>query len=197
MITIKVIYDSESKRLMFDFTCSLLSDHYSLFEKEFSKSKKEGFIPGDFSISRVEKDRCMLVLPIVIPGIERAPDNQSASALVPKELINKITSLLNDFRAEAIKDEIRTTEFIPLSGYSVKNLQKDIVTAIKAKRNFCLIESYSDYQKFENREISRLRQYKVKHSTNDYSEIALSIYEGNLKRIKDQYTPKLEEVDWE
>lgn len=197
MTILKGIYDSSNKRLMIDFSCSLLRDYYEIFENVTNKYKMSGSLPKGVEINKLEESRCVMVIPIVLPGVDKLGDGERiASGIIPKDLIEKISSVIEDFKASALEKELLTTEFIPLSGYPVKKLKEDIVEAIKNKRNFCIIDNYSNYEKFYNHETTKMNIYKAKYSSNDYSEIALSIYEGKLKDLKVEYLPKLEEIDW-
>ena len=196
MMILKGLYDSANKRLMIDYSCSLLRDYYEILEVVVKKHKKAGNLPKDLEVQKLEESRCILSVSIDIPGSENLSNGDRVTG-IPSEFMEKIVSIIEDFRNSAIEKELKTTEFIPLNGYPLKDLQTDIVEAIKNKRNFCLIDKYSDYKKFSKREITKLRQYKVIYPSNDYSEVALSIYEGDLKSLREQYIPKLEEIDWE
>lgn len=196
MIILKGIYDSVNKRLMIDFSCSLLREHYEILDSTVKKHKKFGYISKDLEIQKLEDSRCLITIPINIPGTDGLENGERVTG-IPKDLLNGLTAVLDDFKNSALDKEFKTTEFIPLYGYSVETLKSDIVEAIKAKRNFCLIDKYSEYKRFSKKEITKLQQYKVMYPTNDYSEIALSIYEGDLKSLREKYMPKLVEVDWE
>lgn len=196
MIIIKGLYDSNNKRLIIDYSCSLLRDHFGIFRNEVEKSKKIGRIPSDLELQQIEDTRCLIIIPFILPGAENLENGDRITG-VPKDLIDKITELLDNFRDSAMEKEFTTTEFIPLIGYPIKDLQTDVIEAIKNKRNFCIIDKYSDYKKFSKHEITKLRQHKVMYKTNDYSEVALCIYEGDLKSLRERFIPKLEEVDWE
>lgn len=196
MMILKGIYDSMNKRLMIDFSCSLLREHYDVLDTIIKKHKKAGYISKSVELQKLEDSRCIIIIPMEIPGSEKFADGERMTG-IPKDLLNNITFVIEDFKNSALEKELKTTEFIPLTGYPVEKLKADIMEAIKNKRNFCLIEKYSDYKKFFNHEVTKLRQYKVLYPSNDYSEVALSIYEGDLKSLREQYIPKLEEVDWE
>lgn len=197
MMILKGIYDSVNKRLIIDFSCSLLREHFDVLDTIIKKHRKSGYIPKDVELKKLENSRCIIIIPMEIPGSEKFKDGERMTTEIPKDLLNNITFIIDDFKNSALEEELKTTEFIPLNGYPVEKLKADMMEAIKNKRNFCLIEKYSDYKKFSNHEITKLRQYKVLYPSNDYSEVALSIYEGNLKNLREQYIPKLEEVDWE
>lgn len=193
---LKGIYDSTNKRLMIDFSCSLLREYYEVLDMSVKKHKKDGLIPKDLEIQKLDESRCIISLPIDLPGTETLEDGDRITG-IPKEILAKITSVIEDFKDTALKKELGSTEFIPLSGYPIEDLKADIVEAIKNKRNFCLIEKYSDYLKLSRHETTKLQQYKVQYLSNDYSEIAINIYEGDLESIKRNYIPKFEVIDWE
>lgn len=196
MIVLKGLYDSNNKRLMVDFSCSLLQDYFDVFETVTSKYKSLKFLPNGTEIKRVEDSRCLIILPIDIPGTENLNNGDRVTG-IPKDVLEKISDMISEFRSSAVQKELETTEFIPLTGYPLDDLKSDIVEAIKNKRNLCIIDDYSNYKKFSRQEITKIQQYRIKYSSNDYSEVALYIYEGNLKELRNIYSKKLEEVDWE
>lgn len=196
MKILKGLYDSVNKRLMIDFSCSLLKEHHEVLDSTVVKYKKAGLLPKETEVQKLEESRCLIAIPVDIPGADSLGNGERIPN-IPKDILEKINSVIEDFRRLALEKELGSTEFIPLTGYPLKDLQTDIVEAIKNKRNFCLIDKYSEYKKFSKRETTKLQQYKVMYSSNDYSEIALSIYEGDLKSLREQYTSKLEEVDWD
>lgn len=192
MIYLKGIYDSNSKQMMIEFKNSLLENHFDVLRECVDKSKSLGNLPSDLEVKNLYDGRCLITFHIDIPDTK----NGDRIGRLPKNMTEKISAVIENFREKAIKKEFMTTEFIPLNGYPLENLQEDIKDAIKNKRNFCVIDKYSDYLKFSKGEITKLNQKKVEFLSNEYSDTAIYIYEGNLKKLKEIYKNQLKTVDW-
>lgn len=196
MIYLKGIYDSNSKKMMIEFKNSLLENYFDLLENCVQEHIKKGILPKDMEVQNLNDGRCLIMFHIDIPETKGMKDGQRIGAL-PKNMTERISRVIEEFRTKAMKQEFSSTEFIPLSGYPIESLQKDIKEAIKNKRNFCIIDKYSEYLRFSNGETTKLNQTKVNYHSNEYSDAAIYIYEGNLKKLKDIYKDKLTLVDWE
>lgn len=192
MIYLKGIYDANSKQMVIEFNNNLIENHFEILKECVEENKSMGSLPSDLEVKKVSDYRCIISFHIDIPDTK---DGERIGRL-PKNMTEKISSVIEKFREKAIKKEFMTTEFIPLNGYPLEELQKDIKEAIKNKRNFCVIDKYSDYLKFYKGEITKLKQKKLYFLSNEYSDAAIYIYEGNMKKLKEIYKNQLEFVDW-
>lgn len=192
MIYLKGIYDANSKQMVIEFNNNLIENHFEILKECVEENKSMGSLPSDLEVKKVSDYRCIISFHIDIPDTK---DGERIGRL-PKNMTEKISSVIEKFREKAIKKEFMTTEFIPLNGYPLEELKKDIKEAIKNKRNFCVIDKYSDYLKFYNGEITKLKQKKLYFLSNEYSDAAIYIYEGNMKKLKEIYKNQLEFVDW-
>lgn len=192
MIYLKGIYDSNSKQMMIEFKNNLLENHFEVLEECVAENKSLGRLPSDLEVKNLYDGRCLITFHIDIPDTKEG----KRIGKLPKNMTEKISAVIEKFRERAMKKEFMTTEFIPLTGYPLEELQKDIKEAIKNKRNFCVIDKYSEYLKFSKGETTKLKQKKVEFLSNEYSDAAIYIYEGNLKKLKEIYKNQLETVDW-
>lgn len=195
MIYLKGIYDSGSKKMIIEFKNGLLENYFDVLENCVKESKSRGILPDDLEVQNLEDSRCLITFHIDLPEAQGMKDGQRIGTL-PKDMTNKISGVIEDFRKKAIKEEFTTTEFIPLAGYPLEELQKDIHEAIKNKRNFCVVDNYAEYLKFADGKTTSLNQSKVRYLSNEYSDTAIYIYEGNLKKLRELYKDKLSVVDW-
>ena len=110
--------------------------------------------------------------------------------------ISRMNDLLNDFINSAVRDKFKTTEFIPLINYPHKNLKEDIITAIKAKRNICIVDDFENYKKSTEDKSLEFNQYFIKYSTSEYADVAILISLGKFKELIDTFSPKLKQIAW-
>lgn len=110
--------------------------------------------------------------------------------------IGKMNQLINDFINSAINHKIRNTEFVPLINYPYDKLREDIVEAVKAKRNICIVDDYFNYLKSTGDKSLVFNQYYINYIDSEYADAAILIKEDNIKEFKKQFSSKLKEVSW-
>lgn len=191
---IKGIYDSFSKQLFLEYRSKLLKSHSKLFEKTFYELKEKGELPERVQIKSVTPEKCVLILPTKIKGEEKLNDGDRIEN-IPPEVHELVSSLIEKFTDKALEAEFENVEFIPLSGYSIEELKKDITSSIKEKRDFCLIDTYENYKMFNKREINSIRQYLAPFNSDEWANIALIINSENLVELK-KLKKKLIFTEW-
>ena len=190
MKRLKGLSDSDSKKMIVEYKTDLLENNFNILEDCVKKRILKNELPEEFEIKLVEDNKCILSFYIDIP-------NSSTFGSLPPKVANQISDCLFEFRNKSIKKMFKEIEFIPLSGYPLSNLQKDIIEAIKNKRDFCILDKYENYVKFSKNELFKLNQYQAKFGSSDYSDVAIYIHTGNMKRLVEQFRDKLEIFDWE
>ena len=110
--------------------------------------------------------------------------------------IGKMNQLINDFINSAISHKIRNTEFVPLINYPYDKLREDIVEAVKAKRNICIVDDYFNYLKSTGDKSLVFNQYYINYIDSEYADAAILIKEDNIKEFKKQFSSILKEVSW-
>lgn len=196
MITLRGFYDPDSKKLTIEFSSSFIKDHYNILKESFKESEK--YFPKAPELKRTGETDCVIIISIEIQdSVESSSKFMGFSKMnLPESLTNNINIVINRFLDKSIKLELSNTEFIPLYGYPLNKLQEDIKEAIKNHRNFCLIDKYSDYLEFSRHNTMKLNQKKIEYSSDEYSNIAIDIYQGNIKALREKYMKELEEVNW-
>lgn len=189
---LRAVYDSTNKKLMVEYKSYLLEDYLDLLVSCMSLRSDRGLLPKGIEVKRVEDNKCLIMIPVVLS----TPPNQAVGVL-PPNLTSPISEALSDFREKALKTEFMTTEFIPLEGYPLKDLKKDMKAAINNKRNFCLIDNYANYLNFSKNNQTTIKAKKIKYLSNDYSNICIYIYGGKMAELKKEFGPQLKDKSWE
>lgn len=186
-------FSPEEQRLTIKVESNLLKKYFNNFSGIINNH--EGLPEG----TRVEqKGVSSAEISFPIPKSTRINriDDEQMSIVVNADDMNSITDAINDFINQALKYELKHTEFIPLNGYPVEDLKKDIQAAVQAKRDLCIIGEYSEYLKMQEERKYTYHQYIVKHGTIEYAEAALLIYEEKINELQDIYSSKLTLTDW-
>lgn len=110
--------------------------------------------------------------------------------------IGKMNQLINDFINSAIRHKMRTTEFVPLINYPYDKLREDIIAAIKAKRNICLVDDYENYLKSTENKLLEFNQYYIDYINSDYADVAILVNSGKIEEFKKTFSPKLKKISW-
>ena len=151
------------------------------------------------------KDRAV-EMPEQYKVVQESPDTATISFPLPKDAVvrsnsvgvdlGSLMSVINFFTGSALRYELEHTEFIPITGYPEEDLQKDIKTSVKNKRNLCILGSYSEYQKMEAEHKYEFRQTYVTYGTKEWSDTVLMILSGEFDKLREYYEPKLVFTEW-
>lgn len=173
----------------------------NLFVKYFSNF--EGMILMDqelsekgFKVKQTNSTTAVVSVPID-PSLASPPNEEGVGQIRAEGTgLKALYKLLNSFVNSAIKKELRITEFIPLHGYPVEDLQKDIVAAVTGKRNLCIIGEYSEYLEKQKSGNFSYHQYVIEHGTEEYVDAAILIKDGDMETLRKLYEPKLVYTEW-
>ena len=187
-------YNPNSGNLEIKVELNLLTKYFANFEGLIAMNKE--LSDKGFSVKRENPTTAIVSIPI--PDSQVSPPNEDGIGMVRAEGVGISTffETLNSFVNSAIKKELRITEFVPLNGYSVEDLQNDIKAAIKAKRNLCIIGEYSEYLEKQKSGDFAYHQKMVEYGTEEYADVAILINEGNMDELKKIYEPKLVYTEW-
>ena len=198
---IQTSIDFSRKRLVISITSNLFTDYYPHFEglvKDSSGNK----LPDKTEVIRQGKDTAMLSFPIpmspeTVKG-EEGGDEQVQKIGVPMDLYNSVMGFIYLFTDKAIKNMDKTREYLPLKGYPEEELKKDVVNALKNKRDLLIIDTYSAWINGMNTGERSFNQYLVKYKTqqSEYCDIVLMITNGKFKEWRKKYKPQLTQVNW-
>ena len=136
--------------------------------------------------------------------LKKEKDNQASLCLSheidtsDKTIVNKLNKIINTFVNSGLKKELKTTEFIPLEGYSVSNMQDEILKAVEGKRKLCIIKDYQEYLDGGIEKGSyRFNQYMIEYGTDEYYDAVILISGGDFDTLRKMYAPKLKEENWD
>lgn len=196
MITTKN-FDPEKSLLTINVNSYLIGKYFpnllSMVERT-DKNKK----PSNLEVKKLNSTTVAFSFPIAPENtnmINRG-DAQIMSVAIDAEKLKNIEDIVGRFTCAAIRKETSTLEFLPLRGYPIEDLKKDIIEAMKNKRNFCIIDTYKNYLNVEKTKNYVYNQYIVPAGTSEYVDIALLIHQGNMKELRKRYENKLIKVEW-
>lgn len=196
---IKNGYDPEKGRMIVYFHSNLIIDYYQNLKVMLDKS--EG-LPTDTTVDRGGIDFAVISFPIsrvggnVVKSEQINEDLSRITLALPKEEIDAVYNACNRFINAALRKLLKTTEFIPLEGYSVSSLQEDIKAAIANKRRLCIIDTYSSYLSNSKTGNYVYNQYLIPYGSNEWADVVLDIKEGNIKKLRKDYKGKLKITNW-
>lgn len=153
--------------------------------------------PRDITIARLSSNTVSLRFQMGEGGLRGEPvgGKIGIDETGAKPLIN-VLSIAKRFSFAAYKHSIRGYEFIPLSGYSIDELKKDILAALDNKRSFALIDTYSHYKDLMESPEKTYKQYLIPYDSKEYVDVFLMIRRGDLKGLSKTYKGKLKEYSW-
>lgn len=115
-----------------------------------------------------------------------------------------VLGFIQQFTFRAIGIMMKSSEFIPLSGYSFTNLKKESIEALRNKRKFILIKDYNQY--LDNTGPNRKTMYKFDIKVIDpaidrveYADVFCILQkdpEQAQRILQEKYTSQLKSDDW-
>ena len=193
---LKGLYDSSTKRLMVEFKNALIKKHWDLFSDLINEASKTGYIPKETEYKLVDDEKALIIMPCEIKGSDGMVDGAKIDrSNLPDVVTKNLANILETFSLRAVELEMDELEFIPLQGYPIEKMKEDIEQAIKDKRNLCLIDTFNNYKRLGNKEITVTTQKIIPYINNEYADIVYLIHTGNIKELK-KYRAKLEKKEW-
>ena len=187
-------YNPISGNLEITIEMNLLKKYFPNFEGLISMD--EELSQRGCTATQTSSTTALVSLP-VDKSMTTPPGEDGMSRISAEESgVVSLFKVLNSFVNSAIKKELKITEFIPLHGYPVENLQDDIVAAVKSKRNLCIIGEYEEYLDRQKSGNFSYHQYMIDHGTEEYVDAAMLIKDGNLDELRKLYEPKLVYTEW-
>jgi hypothetical protein len=181
-------FDREKMEVVINIQCNLLKKYYPNFVGILEKNKDD--IPKGFSVRQASSDTAKISFPI--------PEGTTIAKGGGSFAVNlmSLMDVINKFAGTALRYELEHTEFIPINGYPLKDLKKDIVASVKNKRNLCVLGDYAEYLSMEKEHKYQFHQVYVNYGTPEWADIVLMILEGDMGKMRELYTPKLEFTEW-
>ena len=197
-------YDPKKKRFVFQYKSKFLKKYPTKFDSRL------GDLGDEVMIQKYSEDKtfCEISVPLEVDSknihhqtndegektgmIKIGIDPESAEEL--REYSEQIQKRIFDFEKEVVMEETSGIEFIPLEGYPVEDLQREIVEALEKKRDFCVIDTFDSYLNFIN--TLSLNQAYYKYDTDMYYNIFLAIRGGDIDELKKLTQKSLKRKDW-
>ena len=110
--------------------------------------------------------------------------------------LGKVNNIINNFISLALKDKIKSTEFMPISNYPDDGLKKDSLNALLGKRNLCIIDDFENYKKQTKLNTYNFNQYIVKYGTSEYADTILMLVNEEFSEFRKYYSNKLKTTSW-
>ncbi len=187
-------FNPDKKEVQLKFKSDLLKSYYNNLAGLVSMLKED--LPKGTEVTRTDDNIATISFPIDgVGNVEVNSNSSSGLVSIDSSVMNKVISLISKFTEMALKAKLKTTEFIPLEGYPIEELQKDIIAAVKAKRNLCIIDTYDSYLNMKNVDYS-MPQYFINAGTSEYSKAVVLLSSGNLEGLKEIMAPKLKKNAW-
>lgn len=192
-------FDPKKGCIVLNLECQLLAKYFDVFETCFNN------IPNSDRLNLERKGDCSVNislptieggLPDKLTGENSLGDMGIKSFAVETNDMNNIKSAINEFLNQSLSKALKTTEFIPLEGYSWDSMREDIREAIKHKRSFCVIKDYDEYLRMQKDNKYVFHQYMLEYGSEEYSDAAIMIFLDEQKKMKEIYDQQLELVDW-
>lgn len=168
-------YDFNKKRMIVIYKNNLLVENKEQLQGYIEKSNlpKNSVISNDLG-GRLNV--CNIEIPYVPEGNNIINKGNGIMSLpVPTELLNELSNVVNEFSTDCIKNIMNTTEILPLKGYGIEDMARDVRTAIENKRNFCIIRNYQDHLDGKNIITGELEIAMYKYMSDEYCNIAIEI----------------------
>ena len=109
--------------------------------------------------------------------------------------LGKVNHVINSFISSALKDRLKSTEFLPIANYPVENLKEDVLNALRGKRNLCIIDDFENYKNQTTQNTYFFNQYIAKYGTSEYADVVLMLINNEFNEFK-RYSCLLKPVSW-
>lgn len=197
-------YDPIKKRFVFQYKSKLIKKYSGKFDSRLED------LGDEVQVHKFSEDKtlCEISVPLEIydEHIQHQLDDEGNKtgmikvAIQPEdaeELKNyseEIQKRIFEFEKEVVMEETKNLEFIPLEGYPIEDLKKDVKSALENGRDFCVIDSMDSYLDFMN--TMTLNQALYKHGSDMYYNIFLAIHNGDMDELKELTIKSLKKKEW-
>ena len=191
-------YDFNKKRMIVIYKNNLLIENKEHLQKYLENSN----LPKNSSISNDmagRKNVCNIEIPY-IPDESAEVINRGNGVIslpVPSELLNELSTGVNNFSSDCIKRISQSIEIIPLKGYDIDLISEDIKKAIENKRDFCIIRDYQDYLDGRNIFTDNLDIAIYKYLSDEYCNIVVEcVSKKSLSGLRKLTEKDLKKPEW-
>lgn len=182
-------FDPESNSVVIKVSTNLLEKYYYNFQGMLKKK-------FDIQVSKLDNNSAQVLLPGEVVKNSESVGKGMQSVGIERDLVNGVMEVMNKFINIALRKELSVTEFCPLSGYSFDDLKKDLILAIKAKRNLMFVDTYQNYLTECEETRYRFNQYYIPYGTSEWADAITLIETGNIVELKKWIKPLLQVKSW-
>lgn len=208
-------YNPEENKFVVEITTDLLKDFFFNFRGMLLENTT---VPKDIEVVRKSAKTAVVTFTVKKEEVESVGKSIPSSMLsemgkllgIPSENIGggrvfssdeikpfeTVKGVIEDFVNKASIYKFRKTEFIPLTKYPIEDLKNDCIAAIKAKRDYCIVDDFEKYSKAMDDRTYKIRHFNIPYGTTEYVDVFLCIVSGNIDKLIDKYMPLLEDSKW-
>lgn len=183
-------FDRDKMEIVVKIQSNLLKKYYPNFVGFVEKKKDK--MPIGYSVQQSSSDTAKISFPI--PDDTKISNSEGVGRFAVN--LTSLMGVIDNFAGTALRYELEHTEFIPINGYPLEDLKKDIQASVKNKRNLCVLNDYVEYLNMEKEHKYQFTQRYVDYGTSEWSDLVLMILEGDMEKIREIYTPKLVFTEW-
>lgn len=207
-------YNPESSLFSIEITSNLLRDYFNNFRGMLLDCNE---IPNDVEVTKKAIDTALVTFKV------KKEDMESVGKSIPSNILSEVKKMLGvtggdvdgmmvssgdikpfeqvrqvvtKFVKQAAIYKFKKTEFIPLSNYPIENLKEDVVLALNAKRDFCIVDDFNKYRDAMDNKNYILNHKIVNYGTAEYCDVFLDILSGKSVELENKYNPQLKESLW-
>ena len=146
-------FNPDNNKVVFIFETNLLNRYFPNLKGLVENDKD---VPSDIEVEQRNSNTALISFS---PGpessnVQKTESNGSGAyrIAIDSRKVESINKVLNKFTRCALKKELNTTEFVPLTGYPEENLKEEIIGALKGKRKLCILRDYDEYLNMQDKE---------------------------------------------
>lgn len=198
------MYNTDTSESYVLVESELLRKYYTNFLGLFLLGKQKTKALESIILERINESSAKVIISSKKDSVDSSPIGMilpfpTVTAMsINKDTIDAIDDVINKFVETASMRKSDTTEIVPLTGYSVKKIKAEVRNAVENKRDLILIDSYQSWlDVVQAKSLEKtFEQYEIKYGTNEYANVVLSIQEGKLDLINEEYKNKLKTLSW-
>lgn len=198
------MYNTDTNESYVLVESELLRKYYTNFLGLFLLGKQKTKALESIILERINESSAKVIISSKKDSIDSSPIGMilpfpTVTAMsINKDTIDAIDDVINKFVETASMRKSDTIEIVPLTGYSVKKIKAEVRNAVENKRDLILIDSYQSWlDVVQAKSLEKtFEQYEIKYGTNEYANVVLSIQEGKLDLINEEYKNKLKTLSW-
>lgn len=186
MIVISTSFNPVEKRFTILIDTKLVDKYFANLS---GLVKKTDELPSDITVEKINNKSALITFSVT----QTIENPENLKSIKP---VDELMKTLYNFVIGAIRYEYKQTEFIPLEGYPIENMQREITGAVKNKRRLCIIKDYDEFLNAEKTSKPIYHQYMIEPNSSEYADVVIMIYKGDLEQLNKIYKNKLKLEDW-